>query len=73
MKSRIREIIREEIQKLNEGKSPKINDADNAVFSALIKLRKAIESDAPNAKDEFYKIKNKFNDELSKFYKKHNI
>lgn len=56
---------------MREGRE--VNQADNDLFSAVLKLRKAIEKEKPEAKPEYLKIKQRLDDDLTKLYKKYNL
>jgi len=68
LRKHIRKIIKEETGVTLQSE---INKADNAVWSAMVKLRQIIDKISPEAKADFKKIQDEFNDSMSAFYKKH--
>lgn len=68
-KNKLREIIKEELEKLNENK--KINDLSIDLEQNFIDLNKEIKKDNPKAWKDFKKIFGNAMDELNDFYEKH--
>ena len=50
-----------------------VNSADNDVLGGMLKMRRALEKEAPQAVNEFENIKRDYENKMNTLYKKHNL